>query len=153
MTEITKNIRRFRKEQGLSQNELAEKLHVTRQTISNWETGKTYPDLDTVIQLSDILQTDPNNLLYPAADKIRKPYRSVSFKIVLTAILVFFLLMSFGGGIFAMLFSPICGGGVAETFLYPIYGGIVLLAGLMVLCTCVILDELRNAAYYADAGD
>lgn len=153
MTEITKNIRRFRKKLGLSQNELAERLHVARQTVSSWETGKTFPDLDMVIQLSDVLQTDPNSLLYPAADKIRKPYRAVSFKFVLVTLLVFFLLMTFGSGIFVMLFSSICGGGVAETFLYPIYGGIIFLAGLVVLCTCVILDELRNASYYEDAGD
>ena len=39
MTEITVNIRRFRKKMGLSQSELAQQLNVTRQTVSSWENG------------------------------------------------------------------------------------------------------------------
>ncbi|MDO7788291.1 hypothetical protein P6N53_13760 [Desulforamulus aquiferis] len=42
-----------------------------------------------------------------------------------------------------MIFSSIVGGGVSETYLYPIYGGIVLLAGLIVICTVVILEEIK----------
>lgn len=45
-----------RKNAGLSQEELAEKLYVTRQAISRWETGKTEPDLQTVTRLCGILQ-------------------------------------------------------------------------------------------------
>ena len=39
MNDIMKNIKRLRQERGLTQEELAEKLHVTRQAVSNWETG------------------------------------------------------------------------------------------------------------------
>ncbi|MEL7567987.1 MAG: hypothetical protein AAGU27_24350 [Dehalobacterium sp.] len=64
-------------------------------------------------------------------------------KKVIGVMIFFFLAMTFGGGLFAMIFSSICGGGVSETYLYPIYGGIVLLAGLIVICTVVILDEIK----------
>ena len=42
------NIRRFREAKGLTQEQLAERLNVTRQAVSNWETEKTQPDIDTL---------------------------------------------------------------------------------------------------------
>lgn len=65
-------------------------------------------------------------------------------KKVIVVIVFFFLAMTFGGGISAIIFSSIVGGGVSESYLYPIYGGIVLLAGLIVICTVVILDEIKQ---------
>ena len=50
---------------GLSQDALAEKLSVSRQTVSSWERGNSYPDLDMLVHISDALATDPNELLYP----------------------------------------------------------------------------------------
>ncbi len=64
-------------------------------------------------------------------------------KKVIGVMIFFFLLMTFGGGLSEMIFSSIVGGGISETYLYPIYGGIVLLAGLIVACTLVILDEIK----------
>ena len=49
--QISQNIVKFRKKAGLSQEELAEKLHLTRQTISKWETGNSAPDVDSVALL------------------------------------------------------------------------------------------------------
>lgn len=51
--ELGKRILTIRKENDLTQDELAEICSVTRQTISNWENGKSYPDLDTLVLLSD----------------------------------------------------------------------------------------------------
>ena len=51
--ELGKRILGIRKENDLTQDELAEICSVTRQTISNWENGKSYPDLDTLVMLSD----------------------------------------------------------------------------------------------------
>ena len=45
------NIQRMRNEANLSQEDLAEKFNVSRQTISNWENGKSYPDLETVVNI------------------------------------------------------------------------------------------------------
>lgn len=61
MTDISQNIRQYRKKKALSQDSLAERLNVTRQAISNWEMGKAYPDLDMIVRLSDVLETDPNS--------------------------------------------------------------------------------------------
>ena len=46
--ELSAQIKKYRTELNLSQEELAEKVYVTRQTISNWETGKSYPDIHSL---------------------------------------------------------------------------------------------------------
>lgn len=65
-------------------------------------------------------------------------------KAIIGVMIFFFLAMTFGGGLSAMIFSSIAGGGVDESYLYPIYGGIVLLAGLIAICTNIILDEIKQ---------
>lgn len=64
MANIAKNIRLLRAAQNMTQDQLAEHLHVTRQTVSNYETGKSQPDVDTIIRLAEALQVDPNTLIY-----------------------------------------------------------------------------------------
>ena len=147
MTEITVNIRRFRKKMGLSQSELAQQLNVTRQTVASWENGKTYPDLDMVVRLSEALETDPNHLLYPKKNKKTIEVGNISLLWTVAAMTVCFLTLTFGSALWVPLFSAICGGGVAETFLYPIYGVLILLVGLIVFCTSLIIEELRELRY------
>lgn len=55
MSKVGKNIRKQRVQQGMSQEALAEKLHVSRQTISNYETGKSYPDIDMLVNIAEVL--------------------------------------------------------------------------------------------------
>lgn len=50
--ELGKRITEIRKQNNMTQEDLAEKLHVTRQTISNWEHGKSYPDLESLVLIS-----------------------------------------------------------------------------------------------------
>jgi len=64
MTQIGVNIRELRKKKGLTQDELAEQLFVTRQTISNYENGSTKPDPDTITKLAEILEADANTMFY-----------------------------------------------------------------------------------------
>ena len=52
--ELSKTIKRLRTEKGWSQETLAEKAYVSRQTISNWETEKNYPDVHSLLILSDL---------------------------------------------------------------------------------------------------
>lgn len=51
---IGKQIRKYRTEMELSQDELAEKIFVCRQTISNWENNKNYPDVKSLLLLSSL---------------------------------------------------------------------------------------------------
>ena len=56
-------IRKLRAERGLSQAALAERLHVTRQAVSRWETGATVPNPETLKQLSGLFDVSVNTLL------------------------------------------------------------------------------------------
>ena len=64
MRDIGKNIRSLRIRKGMTQEQFAEKLFVTRQTVSNYETGKSRPDIEMVIQIAQVLETDANTVLY-----------------------------------------------------------------------------------------
>ena len=61
---VGKNIVKLRKEQGMSQEQLAQKLHVTRQAVSNWETGRSQPDLDMLEALASAFGTDILVVIY-----------------------------------------------------------------------------------------
>lgn len=50
--DIGKRIREYRKIYNLSQEQLADKIFVSRQTVSNWENDKTYPDIQIIVSLS-----------------------------------------------------------------------------------------------------
>ena len=52
--EIGKQIRKYRMELKLSQDDLADKVYVTRQTISNWENDRNYPDIRSLVLLSNV---------------------------------------------------------------------------------------------------
>ncbi len=60
---LGENIRAFRKKQGISQEDLALKMHVVRQTISKWENGLSVPDAEELIRLSEILGASVDELL------------------------------------------------------------------------------------------
>lgn len=65
MSDFSTNLHALRKKAELSQDALAEQLCVSRQTVSSWERGKSYPDLDMLVRLCDALHATPNELLYP----------------------------------------------------------------------------------------
>jgi transcriptional regulator with XRE-family HTH domain len=61
--ELSKTIKRLRTENGWSQETLAEKAYVSRQTISNWETEKNYPDVHSLLILSDLFGVSLDELI------------------------------------------------------------------------------------------
>lgn len=60
---LNENIKTIRKSKGLSQQELAVKLNIVRQTVSKWEQGLSVPDSDMLIALSEVLETPVSMLL------------------------------------------------------------------------------------------
>ena len=64
MNSFDKNLKRLRNQRNLKQEELAERLNVTRQTISGWETGRRQPDLDMLKKLAEALNVDMHELIY-----------------------------------------------------------------------------------------
>lgn len=61
---VGRNLKRLRQRAGLTQDALAERLHVTRQAVSSWETGKTAPDVETLTALAEALEVDVRALIY-----------------------------------------------------------------------------------------
>lgn len=57
------NIKELRKRQGMTQEQLAQQLHVVRQTVSKWEKNSSVPDADLLEKIAEILNTDVNILL------------------------------------------------------------------------------------------
>ena len=69
--------------------------------------------------------------------------QSTMKKAIIMMIVVFALVVWPFSGVWQLL-SGIIGGGVRESFIYPIYGGIILLSGIIVVCTELILEEIKS---------
>ena len=99
MSEISKNIQNIRFQKGMSQEELAEKLSVSPQTVFEYESGESEPSIDTLLQIAEILNTDINSLVYETKDAsaIRKKRLKSLFLLVFTLLLgvILFRLSSF----------------------------------------------------------
>lgn len=61
--EFSAQIKKYRADMNLSQEELAEKIYVTRQTISNWENDKSYPDIHSLLLLSSLFHVSLDQLI------------------------------------------------------------------------------------------
>ncbi len=61
--ELGKQIRMYRLENKLSQEELADRIYVSRQTISNWENDKNYPDINSLVLLSEVFKVSLDKLI------------------------------------------------------------------------------------------
>ncbi|HER5544872.1 helix-turn-helix domain-containing protein [Streptococcus pyogenes] len=78
--EIGQQIIRYRKQQALSQEKLAEKVYVSRQSISNWENDKTYPDIHSLLLLSQIFQVSLDQLIKGDIEKMKYTITQVDKK-------------------------------------------------------------------------
>ena len=71
MLSISEKLKQARLAANLTQEELAEKVGVSRQTVSNWENGRSYPDIVSVIVLSDVYDITLDSLLKGDAEMIK----------------------------------------------------------------------------------
>ena len=72
MSNIAKNITRLRKQSGMTQDELAEQLFVTRQTVSGWENDRTQPNLDILSDLAAALGCSPLDIIGTKKNKMTR---------------------------------------------------------------------------------
>lgn len=109
--EIDKKLKEARVNSGLTQEQVAEKIMVSRQTISNWENGKSLPDIVSVMNMSDLYQISLDELLkgdQKMKEKMEKDVNGAKCNkrlILITAILVSvvsitYLISIFVGGVF-----------------------------------------------------
>ena len=70
--ELGNQMKKYRGEMKLSQDALAEKIYVSRQTISNWETEKNYPDVNSLIRMSEVFGVSVDVLLKGDVEEMKK---------------------------------------------------------------------------------
>ena len=72
--ELGQLLKQARNEAAMTQEQAAESLGVSRQTVSNWENGKTFPDIISVIKMSDLYSVSLDRLL-KEEEPVKKTYR------------------------------------------------------------------------------
>lgn len=78
--ELVNKIKYYRGEKEFSQEELAERVYVSRQTISNWENNKSYPDINSIVLLSEIFEISIDNLIKGDVEQMKKEINSEEVK-------------------------------------------------------------------------
>lgn len=96
MRDIGKNIKSIRQAKGMTQDAIAEALFVTRQTVSNYENGRSRPDLDTLLRISKVLETDVNTIIYgppiPQSKKDGYKWLAISAGVLFVVSILYFIL-------------------------------------------------------------
>ncbi|MGN1343664.1 MAG: helix-turn-helix domain-containing protein [Traorella sp.] len=78
--ELYKQIKKYRIESKLSQEELADRIYVTRQTISNWENNKNYPDIKSLVLLSEVFHVSLDQLVKGDIEKMKTEINAQEFE-------------------------------------------------------------------------
>ncbi len=78
--EVGAQIKKYRSNMGISQEELAEKVYVSRQTVSNWETGKNYPDIHSVLLLSSVFNVSLDQLIKGDVEIMKNEIKETEIK-------------------------------------------------------------------------
>ncbi|MDD5888839.1 MAG: helix-turn-helix transcriptional regulator [bacterium] len=97
---LDEKIKKIRKDNKMSQDDIAEILNVTRQTISNWENGKNYPDIETLIKISDkfnisldILLKENMNMVKEMDKNVKDTKKYKTILKVIMSILIFLIVI------------------------------------------------------------
>ena len=104
---IAKNLKQLRQERDLTQEQVAERLGVTRQTVSGYESDRTRPDVDTLMRLAEIYGTDLNGVLYGPQDRQRRLRGFVTAAWSVLGISVFLALVSVAVYWWGHMFLPL----------------------------------------------
>lgn len=107
--ELGKKIVKIRKDNNLTQEDFAEKYNVTRQTVSSWENSKSYPDLDTLVKISndfkislDVLLKEDKKVIenISKSQKDSKKYKSI---VVVLSVIIGIVIICFG--VYALVYN------------------------------------------------
>lgn len=93
VAKVNENLRRFRRDIGMTQEQVAQKLNVTRQTVSGYESGRTQPDIDMLQKLADVYEVELVEIIYGRREKnkllrVQKTVAVATLASALTLILV-----------------------------------------------------------------
>ena len=100
---FSENLKTLRRQKGFSQEELAARLHVVRQTVSKWEKGQSVPDAGTLIRLAEVLEVSVSELLAIKNRRARRIWKAIGI------ILAVIVLMNIIGIVLFTVFQPSSG--------------------------------------------
>ncbi len=92
---LSKQIKKYRDREGFSQEDLAEKIYVSRQTISNWENERSYPDIHNLLLLSVLFDVSLDDLVKGDMEMMKNNLQQVKFN-KLGQIMAIFLILAVG---------------------------------------------------------
>ena len=100
----------IRKERKMTQEEFARIFHVTRQTVSNWENEKSYPDLETLVRISEEFQISLDAMLKEDVQMVKKINREIQFsqkfkKSLKTVLVCAGVLLLLGAGVYGVMWQ------------------------------------------------
>lgn len=99
MSKISRNIKKLRSTSGMTQEELAAKIHVTRQTVSSWETDRTQPDLQMLQSIAEVFSIEPEEIIYGKRRNAAEEKEKLLFTNALVTVLSVLGCLLIGAGI------------------------------------------------------
>lgn len=121
MTDLSKNIKRLRQEKNLTPADLAELLHLPRETVISWERSDIIPGPEQLPAIAEALGTDVITLLYPVPEETKEPFRP-GCDFVFASVFLYFLLLMVTGE-WGIILGPIA---------------------FIAICTAMILDAIHK---------
>lgn len=141
--DISNQIKTRREAMGLSQEQLAEKLYVSRQTISNWERDKTYPDVQSLLMLSILFGTSIDTLVKGDVtvmeEAVERDRKRMGTRMMRLAVLMLLLLAA----AFALILSPAFVW-MEEAWGVGIASAVVFLPAVAALVVAAILEQIKR---------
>lgn len=133
--ELQTLLKQLRNEQQWTREKVAEKIHVSRQTISNWENGRNLPDLSSLILLSEVYDVSLDELMKGAPEMVKQLDKKIKKDHYFTGLLVLSLLFLELNLFY--FFSP---GDLSATFLFC--GTIAIIFSLVILVVVMLIMSL-----------
>ena len=135
---LGEKIQKLRKQQGLSQEALAEKVTVTRQTISKWELGQSLPDLDFIAQLSDIFNVSSDYLIKDEmTEPDELPYKKRDYRLSERGKRIILVIVSVAA-LIAVCVCLICDCFTSDRLSWSLIAGVSIIAAWLVLLPSLI---------------
>lgn len=157
---IDKNIRHLRKQAGWTQEELAQRLFVTRQTVSLWELGRARPDVETLEKIAACFQVELSQVLYGPehrGDGLSRRlliWGGASFGAA-SLVILYFMLMNWAFYRPEDLFSPVLVPILGDIYFYlAVYGAhlLALVSGIALGCILLSVIRPKRTVLWAAAG-
>lgn len=141
--DISNQIKTRREAMGLSQEQLAEKLYVSRQTISNWERDKTYPDVQSLLMLSILFGTSIDTLVKGDVtvmeEAVERDRKRMGTRMMRLAVLMLLLLAA----AFALILSPAFAW-MERAWGVGIASAVAFLPAVAALVVAAILEQIKR---------